>query len=119
MPKIKSPRKGSMGYWPRKRARRIYPRIKTWPTSSEAKALGFAGYKVGMTHGFIVDNNPNSRTKGQEISTPITVLECPPLSVFGFRCYSGSRCVGDVFSEKLDKKLSRKMKVPKKPNKAS
>ncbi len=117
MPTIRSPKKGSAGYWPRKRAKRIYPRTKTWPKLSEAKPLGFAGYKAGMTHVFIVDSNPNSRTKGQEISAPVTILECPPLSVFGFKCYSNSTCLGDVLSEKNDKRLSRKMKTPKKSKK--
>jgi len=117
MPNTRSPTRGSMGFWPRKRAKRIYPRIKSWPKSSESKPLGFAGYKIGMTHAFIVDNNPNSKTKGQEISTPVTILECPPLSVFGFRCYLDSQCVGDVISDSLDKNLSRKIKVPKKSRK--
>ena len=83
MPSVKRPRRGSLGFYPRKRARRIYPRIKTYPQIKEAKPLGFAGYKSGMSHALVVDANPHSKTKGQQIFRSITILECPPISVFG------------------------------------
>lgn len=114
MPKTKRPRRGSMAFYPKKRSKRIYPNVKTWVNTKETKPLGFAGYKAGMTHVVFTDNNPNSTTHGQEISAPVTILDCPPLSVFGFRCYTGNKTSFDVFSEKLDKNLSRKIKVPKK-----
>jgi large subunit ribosomal protein L3 len=114
MPKTKRPRRGSKAFYPRKRARRIYPRIKTWSKTKETKPLGFAGYKAGMSHVIIVDTNPNSKTRGQQISRPITILDCSPLSVFGFRCYSKNKTSFDVFSEKLNKNLSRKLKLSKK-----
>lgn len=117
MPAVKRPRRGSKAYYPRKRASRIYPRISNWKPSKDVKLLGFAGYKAGMTHVLLVDTNPNTKTTGQQISRPITILECPPLSVFGFRCYSKNKTSFDVLSEKLDKNLSRKMKVPKEPKK--
>ena len=115
MPQRERPRKGSKGFYPKKRARRIYPRITAWLKSKEIKPLGFAGYKAGMSHVIMVDNNPNSTTKGQQISRPITVLDCPPLSVFGFRCYTNNKSSFDAFSEKMDKNLSRKLKLTKKP----
>ncbi|MFQ6084329.1 MAG: 50S ribosomal protein L3 [Candidatus Aminicenantia bacterium] len=117
MPERRRPRRGSMGFYPRKRARRIYPRVKHTKIK-EVKPLGFAGYKAGMTHVMLIDSNPNSRTKGQEIMKSITVLECPPLSVFGFRCYGDN--IHDFFADKLDKNLKRKIKKlpkPKKPEK--
>jgi large subunit ribosomal protein L3 len=114
MPHRKRPGRGSKAFYPRKRARRIYPRIKSWPKSKEPKPLGFAGYKAGMSHVLLIDNNPNSTTKGQPITRPITILDCPPLSVFGFRCYKENTSSFDVFSEKLDKNLSRKLKLSKK-----
>ncbi len=112
MPSRKRPGRGSKGYSPKTRASRIYPRIRSWPEVKETKPLGFAGYKAGMTHVMITDTNPNSKTRGQLISKPITVLECPPLSVFGFRCYGDN--IFDIFSQKLDKNLERKIKIPKK-----
>src|SRR3989304_6430166 len=112
MPSVRRPKRGSRAFYPRVRARRIYPRIKAYPAAKEAKPLGFAGYKAGMTHGFVVDSNPNSKTKGQQIFTPITILECPPISVFGFRCYEDN--IYDVFSENWNKTLERKVQLKKK-----
>ena len=118
MPKVKRPTRGSMGFYPRTRARRSYPRIKSWPEEKESKVLGFAGYKAGMTHALIMDTNPNSRTKGQAISKAVTIIDCPPLSVFGFRAYvdtdAGKRTLTHVIAEKTEKNLARKFKVPKK-----
>jgi len=117
MPKTKRPRRGSMAFYPRKRSRRIYPNVTTWVSTKETQPLGFAGYKAGMTHVVLMDNNPHSTTKGQEITISVTIFDCPPLSVFGFRCYTGNKTCFDVFSEKLDKKLSRKLKLSKESKK--
>jgi large subunit ribosomal protein L3 len=114
MPQRNRPRKGSKAFYPRKRARRIYPRTVSWPGSKEIKPLGFAGYKAGMSHAIMIDTNPNSITRGQQISRSITVLDCPTISVLGFRCYTNNKSSFDAFSEKMDKNLSRKLKFPKK-----
>ena len=58
MPQRERPRKGSKGFYPKKRARRIYPRIKIWPDSKDVRPLGFAGYKAGMSHIILTDTNP-------------------------------------------------------------
>ncbi len=87
MPSIKSPRKGSMQFWPRKRARRIVPRIRHWPVVNDVKPLGFIGYKVGMTSVLVKDNSPNSITKGKNIVLPVTVVECPPVKILSVRFY--------------------------------
>jgi len=108
-----------MGYSPRKRARSITARISSWPEGEgdAAKLQGFAGYKAGMTHAFIVDYRPKSTTAGQEIQVPVTVVEVPPMKVCGIRLYDrspyGRKAVGEVWSAKLDKNLSRRLPVPK------
>jgi len=117
MPYRKRPTRGSKAFYPKKRARRIYPRVNSWLKLKEAKLLGFSGYKVGMTHVMVTDTNPNSKTKGQMISRPVTVLECPPISVLGFRCYKKNKTSFDVFSESFSKNLSRKIKISKTPKK--
>ena len=81
------PRKGSVAFSPRKRVAKETPRIKSWPVSDESKLLAIAGYKVGMTHATVVDNRKNSPTNGMEVSTPVTVLEVPPVVVMGIRSY--------------------------------
>lgn len=121
MPAVKRPIRGSRGFYPRKRAKRIYPRIKSWPALAvnAAAPAGFAGYKAGMSHVLVTDTNPRTKTKGQLIAKAVSVVECPALQVFGFRCYqqtpSGLTCVQDVFSDKLDKNLSKKFKLIPKP----
>lgn len=109
-----------MQYWPRKRSRRSYARIRAHPISDEPKALGFAGYKVGMTHLMVVDNRPNSLTHNQDIFVPTTIIECPPLKALSVRFYkktlSGLRLIGEIFS-KPDKELGKKISMPKKASK--
>ena len=109
------PRRGSAGYWPRKRASRIYPRIKTWPEIEEVKPVAFAGYKVGMTHMFIIDNRRESPTYNEEIFVPVTVIEVPPLRVAGLRLYkltnNGYKTLTEVWSPNTDTKIKRKIKT--------
>ena len=116
MATVRYPRKGSLAYWPRKKASRPYSRIRHHPKSNDPKLLGFAGYKAGMTHALIVDNRPTSLTKGQEISIPVTVIECPPLKVESIRFYKttyyGLKLAVEAFT-KTDAALSRAMNVPK------
>ena len=45
MPKAHKPRSGSMQFWPRKRAKKAYAKIRSWAKVDGIKLLGFAGYK--------------------------------------------------------------------------
>ncbi len=121
MPQVRKPRAGSMQFWPRVRARREYTRIRSWPKSKDAKPLGFAGYKVGMTHLMVTDNNPNSLTKNADIFCPVTVVECPPLKAISMRFYKNNvdclKAVSETFAENADKELMRKILLPKKAKK--
>jgi large subunit ribosomal protein L3 len=88
MPTTRAPRHGSLQYRPNAIAKRKFARVRAWATSKDAKPLGFAGYKAGMTHVAVLDTKKNSPTKGHEVSFPVTVIECPPLKVVGIRCYN-------------------------------
>ena len=118
MPTTRRPRKGSMGYSPRKRASSITARVSKWPEGGDgAKLQGVAGYKAGMTHAFIVDFRPRSTTAGQEVRVPVTVLEVPPMKVCAVRFYQdtsyGRKVIGEVWSKNLDKELARRLPIPK------
>ncbi len=121
MPRTRQPRAGSMQFHPRVRSRYSYARIRNWSASKEAKILGFAGYKVGMTHLLITDNRQHSLTKGTEIFCPITIVECPPLKTASIRFYkntqNGSKLISEIFAGSLDKELERKITIPKKKEK--
>lgn len=118
MPTTRTPRRGSLQFWPRKRAKRVFARVRFWANSKEAKPLGFAGYKVGMAHTTIIDNSKSSTTKGMEIFCPVTIVECPPLKAAAIRFYkngeNGQIVVSESLAENLDKELARKLSLPKK-----
>lgn len=84
-----APRRGSLGFSPRKRASRLVPRVKSWPEVKIGKPtlLAFLGYKAGMTHVFVVDEMPTSPTAGREIFVPVTVIETPPMIALAVRLY--------------------------------
>ena len=117
MVKERRPKRGSRAYWPRKRAKRIYPRVSRYPSEEKTKAMGFAGYKVGMGHAIILDSRKGSPSFGQEITTPITILECPPLRVVGVRAYAstmkGLNAAEEAWISEAPKELSRKLKIGK------
>ena len=121
MPKRHAPRHGSMAYSPRTRARRIYPRVRTWPQNiSDKKLLGFAGYKAGMTHTFVLDEHKDTATSNKEVFTPVTVIECPSIIPFMVRSYKktpyGLQSSGVAWAEKMNKNLTRRIKLPKSPS---
>lgn len=101
MTDIKKPRRGSMAHRPRKRAESQNPRVH-WQDHEEKRVLGFAGYKAGMTHLAYVDDT-ESPTKGQEVVSAATVIEVPPMAVYGVRCYRGNDSLGDILT--TDEKL--------------
>jgi large subunit ribosomal protein L3 len=109
------PGRGSRAFWPRKRAKRIYPAVSVYPESDRVKIMGFAGYKTAMAHAIIADNKKTSLTFGQEISVPVTILECPPIRIVGFRAYkdttNGLKILGEVWTKDLPKELERKVKI--------
>ncbi|MCF7861101.1 50S ribosomal protein L3 [Candidatus Woesearchaeota archaeon] len=116
MPSIRSPRKGSMQYWPRKRAKSEVARVRTWAVSKDVKMLGFAGYKAGMAHISIIDNS-QSKNKGEKISIPVTIVECPPLRIVGARAYKKIEGTSLAAKEALvapSKDLSRRLNLSKK-----
>jgi large subunit ribosomal protein L3 len=78
---------GSLQYWPRRRAGRRLPRIRSAGSVKEVSLSNLLTYKVGMTTLSITDDS-NSPAKGQEVSKACTVLELPAMEVYGIRLYS-------------------------------
>jgi large subunit ribosomal protein L3 len=112
---VRKPREGSLAFYPRKRAARIYPNIDTYPFVEKTIPLAFAAYKVGMGHAIALDNRKNSPTFGMKISLPITILEAPPLRVVGVRLYQktvkGLKALTEIYSKDLPKEIERKTKI--------
>ena len=117
MPQRRRPKRGSRAYGPRKRAQSQTPRLDSWPEISGApKIQGFAGYKAGMTHAFVVDKRAKSTTSGMEVQTPVTVVEVPPMKVAAVRFYESSivglKTAGEVWAKDLDPLLDKRLNVP-------
>jgi large subunit ribosomal protein L3 len=122
MPKNHHPRRGSMGFSPRKRAKAETPHIKSWPEGlAKPKIQGFLGYKAGMTHAHIVDYRPTSTTSGKEVLMPVSVVETPPIKVAAVRGYKktnhGLQTAGEIWADKLDPELTKKISIAKKEKK--
>jgi large subunit ribosomal protein L3 len=116
MPTTRNPHHGSLQYRPRKRAARLYPRIRVHTLPAEPKLAGFAGYKVGMTHVLAKDNRKKSMSV-EDVAMSVTVVECPPLRVIAIKAYKKTeQGLQPVFTVvvKGTKELSRRLSVPKK-----
>ncbi len=116
MGKTHRSRKGSLGFSPRKRAKRIVPRVRAWPLlKGAAKLAGFMGYKVGMAGLFYIDRKETSPYYGREVFTSGTIIETPPMNMFGIRIYKpstyGLRCIGEAWSKNLSRDLKRKLTI--------
>ncbi|MFH1257177.1 MAG: 50S ribosomal protein L3 [Candidatus Diapherotrites archaeon] len=115
MTKRSRPRSGSMGVYPRVRAKKIVATFSTYPAvDGEVKPLNFFGYKAGMVHAMALDDHQKAVSFGQQIVVPCTVIECPPLKVFGVRAYKkthyGLEAAGDVLAEKVEKHFKKRVK---------
>jgi large subunit ribosomal protein L3 len=113
-----------MGYSPRKRAKSQTPHIKSWPEGyNKPKIQGFMGYKAGMTHAFVVDYRPTSTTSGREVVMPVSIVETPPIKVAAIRgykkIYQGLQTAGEIWAEKIDPELSKKIPLSKKEKKVN
>lgn len=116
--KQSAPRHGSLSYRPRKRVRRVSGRIRYWPKDvTEPQILGFAGYKVGMTHVILIDDKPNSPWFGREISRAVSIVDTPPMLVASIRGYGQNggqlKPVGETWIENLPRDIRRTMPWPK------
>ncbi|MBU0958941.1 MAG: 50S ribosomal protein L3 [Nanoarchaeota archaeon] len=117
MTTTKSPRKGSLQFWPRKKASKFLPSVN-WEAISGFKPLkGFICYKAGMASAIVKDSTPNSMTKDKKISVPVTILECPPVKIFSVRFYKNRKVMTEILANNLEKELKRKIKLPKKEGK--
>lgn len=123
MASIHRPKRGSLAFSPRKRAKSHIPRFRAWPEATgEPKLQSFAGYKVGMTHVIMVDDIKNSITQGMEISVPVTIIETPAIRVAAIRAYTedttGEKAIAEVWTSDLDPELKRRIPIPAVENQA-
>ena len=87
--KHSAPRRGSLAYRPRGRAKSFVPRIRTWPKVEGDKPtlLGFPGYKAGTVHVITVDDRAKTPNFGKPLFNLSSVLTIPDAQVVGLRLY--------------------------------
>lgn len=103
-----------MAFRPRKRAKNQNARVH-WQEEGEQRVLGIPGYKVGMTHVMMTDLGQSS-SKGQKIFNSATVVEVPPVLVYGVRCYDKMRSLCDIFTDDEKVLKAAGLKKPKSGN---
>ena len=115
--KTHAPKRGSLAYLPRGRASSPIGHIRSWPEyTGSPTILGAAGYKAGMTHVLLVEDHTYSPYFGQERVFAVTILETPPLMVFGIRAYDltpyGLNTLTEVWVPELSNDLRRNFTFP-------
>lgn len=109
---LSRPRRGSLQFWPRKRARKVLPSVNWKPIKSDSKSiLGFITYKAGMSTAIVKDKTEKSMTLNKSIVLPVTILEAPNMKIFSVRFYLNGLAKKDVVVS-LDKILKKLVKVP-------
>ncbi|HXV51474.1 MAG TPA: 50S ribosomal protein L3 [Nitrosopumilaceae archaeon] len=111
--KHSQPRRGSLAYLPRGRAKSMEARIRTWPktTLQEPKLLAYAGFKAGCIQVVSIDDREKTPNYGKQLVSLATVIATPPIVVIGMRGYSkdadGLHAEFDVYAKDLPKYVSR------------
>jgi len=112
--KYSAPRRGSIAFRPRGRAKSLEARVRTWPQLAAEKSslLGFAGFKAGCIHVLSVDDREKTPNFGKQLLNSATVIVTPPIKIIGIRGYKrdlyGEHSIFDVYAKDLSKDLSRK-----------
>jgi large subunit ribosomal protein L3 len=106
------PRSGSIAFYPKKRVKDEKPTMRAFKREGDiVKALNFYGYKAGMTHVIGTNQHQKSPTFGQKVAAPVTLIECPPIKVVGFRAYGtepyGDFAISEEWVKELPKEISR------------
>ena len=110
-----------MGFSPRSRASDETPRFGSWPDDGGQPApQGSAGYKAGMTHVTMINDQPESPREGMEETVPVTVVETPPVRVVAIRAYEktpyGKRPLTEVWTDEFHPELERVLDLPAEPD---
>jgi len=114
--KFEHPRCGHLGYLPKRRTKHKKGTIRSYPKDDKAKPVhltAFMGYKAGMTHVVRdIEKKEGKKTIKKDIVEPVTVLECPPMKVVGFKGYietpRGLRGLTSVWAQNIPEGVKRR-----------
>jgi large subunit ribosomal protein L3e len=113
--KYEHPRRGSLGFLPRKRCKNHRGRIRKFPKDDNTKKVhltAFIAFKAGMTHIVREVNKPGSKLNKKECVEAVSIVECPKMVVVGITGYQdtprGLKKLTTVFAEHLDESCIRR-----------
>ncbi len=112
-----SPRRGSLAYSPRVRAKSMEARIRAWPKvdTAEPKILAHCGFKAGCVQIVSIDDRDKVPNAGKQLVSLGTVLVTPPVLILGIRGYSkdndGRHAEFDVYAEYIPKNIAKEIKI--------
>merc|ERR1711990_141297 len=114
--KFEHPRQGHLGYLPKRRTKHHKGTIRSYPKDDKSKPVhltAFMGYKAGMTHCVrYLEKKEGKKTIKKDVVEPVTVIECPPIKVVGFKGYldtpRGLRGLTSVWAHNLPDSLKRR-----------
>jgi len=115
-----APRRGSLAYLPRGRAKSFEARIRSWPkvNSEEPKLLVHAGFKAGCVQIVNIVDREKTPNYGKQLVSLGTVIVTPPVLIVGMRGYSnaqnGKHAQFDLYADNLPKKISQLFKLKNK-----
>jgi len=115
-----APRRGSLAYLPRGRAKSFEARIRAWPkvNSEEPKLLLHAGFKAGCVQIVNIDDREKTPNYGKQLVSLGTVIVTPPILIVGIRGYSkdvdGKHAQFDLYADNLPKNISQLFKLKNK-----
>ncbi len=111
--KHSQPRRGSLAYLPRSRAKSMEARIRTWPElhSDQPKLQGHAGFKAACMRIASIDDREKTPNFGKQLVSLGTIVVTPPMVIIGIRGYSKDRygldSTFDIYAKDLPKELAR------------
>ncbi|MDE1867253.1 MAG: 50S ribosomal protein L3 [Thaumarchaeota archaeon] len=111
--KHSQPRRGSLAYLPRARAKSMEARIRTWPKfeGDQPKLQGYAGFKAACMRIASIDDREKTPNFGKQLVSLGTIVVTPPMTIIGIRGYSKDRygldSAFDIYAKDLPKELSR------------
>lgn len=121
--KHSQPRRGSLAYLPRGRAKSMEARIRMrgWSDmdAAEPKLTAHCGFKAGCVQLVTIDDREHVPNHGKQLVVLGTVIVTPPVLVLGMRGYSkdanGTHAEFDIFAEDIPKHIRKEVNVSSGP----
>lgn len=114
--KFEKPRKGNLGFLPKRRTKHHAGRIRSFPKDNSKMSphlTAFAGVKAGMTHVVREYHRVGSLLNKKEKIEPVTLIETPPMRVVGMVGYvesiKGLRSLTSLWASNLSDSFKRRL----------